>query len=82
MRSDDKINQKLYRQYDLAEMQKRLVISNLYDLIDELENRPRIKQPYPFPYNGLARGINSGLDWIEKKYLEKYWAKHRSKVTA
>jgi hypothetical protein len=77
MRSDDKVMQKLYRQYDLAEMQKRLLISELYNLIDELENRPRIKQPYPFPYNGLARGINSMLDWIEKKYLLKYWAKHR-----
>lgn len=80
MRSDNKISQKQYRQYDVAAMQNRLLISELYNLIDELQNRPRIQKPYPFPYNGLAKGINSVLDWIEKKYLQKFWAKRRSKV--
>ena len=76
------VSKKLHQQYDIAEMQKRLLISELYNLIEELENRPRIQMPYPFPYNGLARGINSGLDWIEKKYLQKYWAKHRRTIDA
>lgn len=82
MSPNSAVSKKQRQQYEIAEMQKRLLISELYNLIEELENRPRIQMHHPFPYNGLARGINSVLDWIEIKYLQKFWARHQRRITA
>jgi hypothetical protein len=80
MSLDKKTSSKLTQQYELAELQKKLLIHELYQLIDELENRPRIQKPYPFPYNRLAKGINSILDLIEHKYLRSRWARNQSRL--
>lgn len=79
---EDALRKKMNQQYELAELQKNLLISELYKLIEELENRPKIQAAYPFPYNGLANGINSILTRIERKYLRRIWAKRRKAYSA
>ena len=74
MNSRSSIDEKLRQQYRLAEYQRRMLVRELYQMIDVLEGRPRIRYVNPFPLGILERAIRSGLSWIERKWLRKIWA--------
>jgi hypothetical protein len=74
MDADKQLRGKLQQQYNIAEQQRQLLVAELYRLIDDLENRPVIRQHSPFPYGALERAIESGLDRFEKKFLRRIWA--------
>lgn len=74
------LNQKLQQQYRSAEEQRRLLIHQLYKLIDDLEHRPVIRSYNPFPYGLMERGIQKVLDLVERKWLRKRWAKMLSQA--
>jgi hypothetical protein len=78
MYSQEHIQKKLYRQLKHAQLQRQALIDQLDAMVDALEGRPARRDPYRgFPINLLERGIHSGLDQIEKKFLMKHWKRMR-----
>ena len=77
MNSNQSIEEKLRQQYKLAEFQRRMLVRELYQMIDVLEQRPRIRLVKPFPFGAFERVIQSGLSIIERKWLRKRWAEKK-----
>lgn len=73
-----KLRYKMQQQYKVGEQQRRMLIHQLYELIDDLENRPVVRY-HSFPYGVLERSIHKMLDFIERKWLRKRWAKMHSR---
>ena len=74
MNANRSVEEKLRQQYKLAEYQRRMLVRELYQMIDVLEGKPRVRYVNPFPLGTLERAIRSGLIRIERKWLRKIWA--------
>jgi len=75
MSLNPKLRRKVQQQYNLAEYQRKLLVTELYRLIDDLEHQPVIRSRSPVPFGTLERTIQSGLDGIEKNFIQKIWWK-------
>ena len=71
------VNEKLNQQYAEAEKQRWLLIRSLYDLIDDLENQPYLRNQRSFPFGIMERRIQAVLDVIERKYIRRLWKRLR-----
>lgn len=81
MPMDKRLRRKIEMQYISAEQQHRLLIQQLYDLIDDLENRPVVRSPNLISFDFLERMIQKGLNWVERKWLRGVWAKLQSRAS-
>jgi hypothetical protein len=80
MHSQEHIQWKLEQQLRYAEYKRQELVDQLNAMIDALEGRSAMRNPYRgFPINLLERGIHTGLDKIEKKFLRKIWKRMRER---
>jgi hypothetical protein len=52
------------QQYQIN-LQRRVLIDHLYQMLEELEGRSIPRRGYGFPFSVMASGINKGLDAFE-----------------
>ena len=67
------------QQFQTAEVNRKMLVKMLYELLDAVQNSPAKRRYSSFPFGQMEKGIQKMLDVIERKWLWKIWAKQKMK---
>ena len=71
MNSNQSVEEKLRQQYKLAEFQRRMLVRELYQMIDVLEQRPRVRLRQSFPVRGFGTSHPVGVEHNRKEMAQE-----------